>query len=201
MKSIEVKGSLREEVGTKSTNKARKEDMIPCALYGQGRNINFQVHELAVKDLVYTANAYIVELAIDGNTYKAAMQEIQFHPVTDKILHIDFFEIAEDKPVIMRIPVRFEGVPVGVLKGGKLVKRKRYLKVRALAKDLPDTITIDISKLAIGKTIKISEVVRENLEMLDAGEDVIVMVKTARGAKAEEGEEEGEGEEAEAATE
>ena len=95
MKSIEVKGSLREDVGKKSTQKARKEGMIPCALYGQGRNVNFQVHELAVKDLVYTANAYIVNLDINGTTYQAAMQEIQFHPVTDNILHIDFFEIDE----------------------------------------------------------------------------------------------------------
>ncbi|MFO7940544.1 MAG: 50S ribosomal protein L25/general stress protein Ctc [Bacteroidales bacterium] len=197
MKSIEVKGSLREEVGKNSTKKARKEEMIPCALYGQGRNINFQVHELAVKDLVYTANAYIVELVIEGTTYQAAMQEIQFHPVTDKVLHIDFFEIAEGKSVVMRVPVQFEGVPAGVLKGGKLVKRKRYLKVRGLVKDLPDTITIDVTKLTIGKTIKISEVVRENLEMLDAAEDVIVMVKTARGVKAEAEEEEG----GEAATE
>lgn len=196
MKSIVVKGRLREEVGKKNSKQLRENKSVPCVMYGQGENIHFEIAEVDFKDIVYTPNSYIVELDLDGKKYKSVIRDLQFHPVNDNILHADFFQINEKEPVWVKLPVRFEGSPVGVLNGGRLVKKMRKLNVKALLKDLPDDVTIDISDLGIGQSINIRELDFDNIEILEPGNSVVVLVKSARGILTdEEEEEEEEGEE------
>ena len=148
MKSITIKGSQREGVGKVATKGLRNAGKVPCVLYGGEKPLHFSADELAFKELVYTPNAYttVIELE-DGTTYEAVMQDIQFHPVTDSILHVDFYQLFKDKPVTMNIPVRLLGNSPGVRNGGRLLFRKRKLSVKALPDLLPDEITVDISKL------------------------------------------------------
>lgn len=199
MKSIEVKGSLRESVGKATSKNLRKQDQIPCVLYGNGENIHFHTHEFSFKEIVFSPNAYLVNLNIEGKTYNAVLRDIQYHPVSDKIIHADFFQVKEDQAVWMKIPVVLEGAAIGVLNGGRLVQKMRKVKVKALPSVLPDEIKVDISKLAIGKSIKIGDLKFDGLEFLEAENGVVVLIKTARAAAltVEGGEEGAEGETAE----
>lgn len=202
MKSIELKGSLREVVGKKTSKNLRRVDQIPCVIYGNGENIHFHTHERSFKELVYTPNAYQVNIDIDGKVYQTVLRDIQFHPVSDKIIHVDFFQIHEKEPVWIKMPVVVTGSSIGVLNGGRLVQKMRKVKVKGLVSVLPDEITIDISKLAIGNSIKIADLKFEGLEFLEPKNGVVVLVKSARAAvlAAGETEEGGEGTEG-AATE
>ena len=184
MKTIEVKGSLRQELGKTTSKNLRKQEQVPCELYGKGENVHFHVHETAFKQLVFSPNAYLVNLDIDGKNYQAVMRDVQFHPVSDKILHADFYQIDEKSEVWMKIPVRLEGSAVGVLQGGKLVQKLRKVRVKALPNNLPDEIVVDINKLGLGKSIKIGEINIDGLKFLEPDNAVIVVVKTARGAQA-----------------
>ncbi len=200
MKSIEVKGSLREKVGKSTSKNLRRQDQIPCVLYGNGENVHFHTHENSFKEIVYTPNAYLAKIDIDGKNYQAVLRDIQFHPVSDKIIHADFFQVEDKTPVWMRIPVVLEGSAIGVLNGGRLVQKMRKVRVKAIPGNLPDDIKIDITDLAIGQSIKIANLAIEGLEFLEPDNAVLVIVKTARAAvlaEDEEGEkgEEGEGEE------
>src|SRR6056297_2703402 len=142
MKSIDIKGSLREEVGKKSTKQLRKKGHVPCILYRDGEVTHFEAEEIIFKDLVYSPDVYLVNLDLDGEKYQAVMQDIHFHPVTDNIQHIDFYRVVEKHPFWMRIPVRFNGQPAGVQEGGKLIIKKRKVIIKALPKDMPDEINL-----------------------------------------------------------
>jgi large subunit ribosomal protein L25 len=184
MKTIDIKGSFREEVGKKSTKQLRKKGHVPCILYRKGEVKHFEAEEKAFKDLVYSPDVYLVNLDIDGEQYQAVMQDIHFHPVTDNIMHIDFYQVIEKHPFWMRIPVRFNGQPQGVQDGGKLIIKKRKVIIKALPKHMPDEINLDITELGIGDSIRLADLGYENLEMLDDPNSVLVLVKSPRGGSA-----------------
>ncbi len=180
MKSISISGSVRQNVGKRDAKELRYEGKVPCVLYGGKEQVHFSVFEADLKHLVYTPEVYFVDLTIDGKKYRATMQDIQFHPLTDLINHIDFLEIDENKPVTMLVPVKFAGSSPGVKMGGKLVHKIKKLKVRGLPKDMTDNIVINIDNLELGKMIRVSEVQVENLTILDAKSNSIVSVETSR---------------------
>lgn len=180
MKTVKISVQEREKLGKKETKSLRKEDMVPCVLYGGKENFHFYAHENLFKKVVYTPNVYIIELASKAGTHKAIMQEIQFHPVTDKLLHIDFVEVFDDRPVVVNIPIELTGISIGVKEGGKLRQKRRYLKVKGLPNDLPDSLIVDISKVNIGEVIKIGDLDYKNLEILDPQRSMVVSVVSAR---------------------
>lgn len=200
MQAITIKGSERESVGKLSTKALRNAEKVPCVLYGGEKPIHFSADEISFKGLVYTSNAHTVVIELEGHQpYEAVLQDIQFHPVTDRILHIDFFQLFEDKAVSMNIPVRLEGNSPGVRNGGRLLFRKRKLTVRALPANLPDAIMVDISKLRIGGTISVGDVKTEEYTFLHPDNTSIVQVKASRNAVADDEDEEEGAEAAEAA--
>jgi len=181
MQSITIKGSERESVGKKSTKALRNAGKVPCVIYGGDQPVHFEADEFAFKNLVYTPNAYtaVIDLGEKGKV-KAVMQDIQFHPVTDAILHVDFYQLFEDKPVTMRIPVRLEGNSPGVRNGGRLLFRRRKLTIKALPENLPDFFNVDISKLKIGGNITVAELMNEKFTILHPESNVVVQVKASR---------------------
>lgn len=181
MKALTISGSLRENVGKKDAKMHRKEAKVPCVLYGGKDQVHFVATEKDFKKLIFTPEIFIVNLQISGKEYNAILQDIQYHPVTDSILHIDFMEIFDDKPVIISVPVNFTGVAPGVLKGGKLIRKIRKLKIKALPQYLPDDIQVDISELNIAGTIKVGDLVRENIQFLDPLSSVVVTIVSTRG--------------------
>ncbi len=200
MKVIEIKVKTRKETGKKATKELRKSKYIPCVIYGGEKNEHFYAELSDFRALVYTPNSYIVNLDIEGTKKQAIMQDIQFHPVSDDILHIDFLEVNEENKITIGIPVKLEGFPVGVQSGGVLNLLKRRLKIKALMKNLPDILNIDVTELELGKSIKIAELDFENIDLLDPKDSVVCSVKLTRVAKGmEEAKEEGvvEGEEGE----
>jgi len=182
MKSIEIKGTLRKEVGKKSSRDLRKEGRVPCVLYGGENVIHFSVEGKAMKNLVYTPNSYIVNIGIDKKKYEGIMKSIQFHAVTDEIEHIDFLQIAADKKIIISVPVKLNGSSEGVKQGGKLALKLRSLKAKGYAKDFPDTLDIDVTELSLGKSIKVGELTFDKLELLDPKNAVVTTVKLTRSA-------------------
>lgn len=183
MKSIELKGTIRETVGKNSSKVLRANETIPCVLYGGKDSVHFSVMESDLKPIIYTPNVYLVALEIDGKKYTAKIQDLQFHPVSDKILHIDFFEVSEDKKIIIEIPVRVSGNSVGVKEGGKLVQDLRKLKVKSLVSELPDDITIDITDLGLGKSIRVAELTHDKVEFLNFKNSPVVSIKMTRAAR------------------
>ncbi len=194
MKTIEIKGSLRTELGKKSSKQIRKQEGVPCVIYAKENNIHFHAPELSFKNLIYTHEAHLVDLNLDNKVYKAVLQDIQFHPVSDRIIHADFVQIFEDKPVIISVPVSVHGDSVGVIAGGKLSIKKRTLKIKGLPKDLPENIPVDITDLKIHDNVKVGDLFMENIEFLDIKKTVVVTIATSRVAVKTEGEGEGEGE-------
>lgn len=193
MKSITIKGSKRESVGKAATKALRNAEKVPCVLYGGDKPLHFSADEISFKNLVYTPNVYTATIELEGTKYHAILQDIQFHPVTDKILHVDFYQLFDDKMVTMNIPVRLVGNSPGVLNGGSLRFPMRKLHVRALPADLPDFINADISKLKIGSKLYVTELENEKFTILHPENTVVVQVRTARSAvltEEEEGEEE-----------
>lgn len=188
MKSIEIKGTARP-IATRSSEQAkalkaiRKNNGVPCVLYGGGENIHFTVPVEGLRNLVYTPHIYVVDLIIDGKKYNAIMKDIQFHPVKDNILHVDFYQIDESKPIIMEVPVQMEGLAEGVKAGGKLALQIRKLKVKALYNVIPERLVINVSHLGLGKTIKVGELHYEGLELMNAKEAVVCAVKLTRAAR------------------
>ena len=205
MKSITISGSKRESVGKKATKALRNAGKVPCVLYGGDKPLHFSADEPAFKNLVYTPNAHTAVIEIEGGKkFDAVLQDIQFHPVTDAILHIDFYQLFADKEVTMDIPVQLVGNSPGVRNGGRLLFRKRKLTIKALPANLPDFFDIDISKLRIGGNIAVSTLLKDEFSILHPDNTVVVQVKAARNAivedeEGEEGEEGAEG--AEASTE
>jgi large subunit ribosomal protein L25 len=183
MKTIEIKGSFRTELGKKSSKLVRKAGSVPCVIYGKEKNIHFQATELSFKNLVYTPNAHLVKLSIDNKEFKVVLKDMQFHPVNDKILHADFVEIFDDKPVVIGIPIKVSGDSVGVLAGGKLSIKKRSLKVKGLPKDLPEFLPIDITDLKIHESVKVGDLSFEKVELLDAKILMVLSIATSRVAQ------------------
>jgi large subunit ribosomal protein L25 len=183
MKTIELKGVGRKSLTKAAVKQLRNNAEVPCVLYGEkGENVHFAVTERDLKDLVYTPNAYLVRLDIDGNQYIAVMREIQFHPVTDRILHIDFYPVQEDRPVAIDVPVVIFGNSEGVRQGGKLRLVNRRLKVSALPKYLPDSLNVDITNLALGKNIVVGDLKFDNINILNPKVTIICSVKMTRAA-------------------
>ncbi len=180
MKSLAITGTRRAAQSKAESKQLRAEGKIPCVLYGGADQLHFSTPALPLKSLVYSPNVYIVELDIDGNQRKAVMREIQFHPVTDRLLHIDFLELRDDKKVTINIPVRLKGSAVGVRAGGQLLNKMRNLKVAALPAHLPDEFEIVIDELQIGDAIRVRDMKLDNVEFLDIPSNTIVAVKTAR---------------------
>ena len=180
MKTIEIKALPREHFVKKSTNSLRAENNVPCVMYREKGNLHFYAHENAFRGLVYTPDVYLVNLEVAGETYKAVMKEIQFHPVSDKLQHIDFMQVSEDKPVTIDIPLKITGESSGVKAGGKLRVKRRNLKVMGLTKYIPDHLTIDITGLGIGQSVKIGDLNYENLDIIDNKRAMIVSVEVSR---------------------
>ena len=184
MKAVEIKGSLRTSLGKKDAKKLRVEGKVPCVLYGGEEPIHFQADASVFRKVVYTPNVYLINLNIDGTIYNAILQDIQFHPVAEQILHIDFLQISDDKPVKIEVPVKVEGYAKGMRSGGKMKLILRRLKVKGLVKDIPDTISVDISDLELGQSVKVNEVKVENLELLNSKSIPVVSVMITRAARA-----------------
>ena len=200
MKSITINGSKREHVGKVATKALRNAGKVPCVIYGGESPVHFSAEELAFSKLVYTADAHTVVVVLeDGAKIDAVMQDIQFHPVSDKILHVDFFQLHPGKEINMIIPVKIEGTAPGVKdQGGLLSRNKRKLTVRAIPKNLPDFLTADISKLKLNDSITVADLSEETFKILHPDSQVVCQVKMSRASMSiDEGEEEEEGEEGE----
>lgn len=188
MKSIEIKGTART-IAEHSSEQARalkairKNKGVPCVLYGGKENVHFTVSNDMLRNLVYTPDIYVVNLSIDGKVVKAIMKDIQFHPVKDSILHVDFLEIIDNKPIVIEVPVKLEGQAEGAKAGGKLTLQTRKLKVRAMYDKIPESLTVSVSHLGLGKSIKVGELSFEGLELLNAKEAVVCVVKLTRAAR------------------
>jgi len=195
MKSITINGSKRESVGKVATKALRNAGKVPCVLYGGDKAIHFSAEEIAFSNLVYTPNVYTATIALEnGEKYKAILQDIQFHPVSDKILHIDFYQLFDDKEVTLGIPVKLLGNAPGVVNGGVLRFPNRTLKIRALPENLPDFMNADISTLEIGDKIYITELDKGDFTILHPDNTVVAQVRIARAAMdVEEDEEDEEG--------
>ena len=193
MKSVSIKGIARVDLGKKFAKQLRTEENIPCVIYG-GNNepIHFYAHSNEFRKIVYTPDVYLIDIVIGDEKYRAIMGDIQFHPVTDKILHIDFLRAFDDQNVKINIPVNITGNSIGVRNGGRLAINMRRLLVEALPENLPEAIEVDISNLKIGTSIRVSEITIDQVAFLNNNDDVVVAVKTARAAILEEEEDLGE---------
>ena len=184
MKSFELKGTFRTEVGKKSTNELRKNNGIPCVLYGIEKEAKaFAVTTDAVRKLVYTPDIHVVNLTIDGQECTAVLKDIQFHPVKDTILHMDFLQIVADKPIVMEVPTVLTGLAAGVKLGGKLQQAIRKIKVKAVYANIPEKLTIDVTELALGKSIKVGELSFEGLELVTPAQTVVCSVAATRASR------------------
>lgn len=188
MKAVSVSGSLRENVGKKDARALRAKSLVPCVVYGGEKQHHIYVDEKQFKNLIYTPETNYAELSFGDIKTKAIIKESQFHPVTEKILHVDFLEITEDKAITVGIPVQITGKSPGVIRGGKLVKRYRKMKVNGFYTDIPDFITVDISKLEIGDSVYVEDVVVKNYTILENPSNVVVAVMATRNVESEEGE-------------
>ncbi len=182
MKSITIKGSERESVGKAATRTARNAGMVPCVLYGGDQPVHFTAEEIAFKNLVYTPNVHTVVIDLAGKTYDAILQDIQFHPVSDKILHIDFYQLDATKEITMDVPVKITGTSPGVLGGGVLRLNQRKLKVRALPANLPDFVEADITELEMGNKLYVTKLETNNFKLLNPDNTVVAQVRISRAA-------------------
>jgi len=180
MKTIEINGLFRKELGKKETKKIRKEGNVPCVIYDKEKNIHFHAHENSFKNLVFTHEAHLVKLNIEGEEINAVLKDMQFHPVTDKILHADFVQIFENKPIIIDVPVTVTGDAEGVKAGGKLIVKRRHLKVKGFAADLPEELVVDVTELKIHHSIKVGELSYNKIELIDPKITTVVSVATSR---------------------
>ena len=190
MKEINVKGTARAAFGKKAAHEIRKANAVPCNLYGEAKDENgapvalpFTVTNDELRNLIYSPDIYAVNLNIDGKECKAILKEIQFHPVKDNVLHVDFYEITDTKPIVMEVPIKLNGLAEGVKAGGRLAASVRKLKVKAVYTNIPERLNIDVTSLGLGKTIKVGELHFESLELVTSKEVVVCQVKMTRGAR------------------
>ncbi len=182
MKTAQLSGSARTNVGKKDAKALRNAELVPCVLYGTGEQTHFSVKKNDIEKIVFSPEVYQVALDIDGKKAHAIVRELQQHPVKDTIHHVDFLEVTDAKPIRIGLPIRLTGKSPGVMAGGRLMQVFRKLTVLGLAKDLPDAITLDISKLKIGKSFRIKDITIPGVKVLDPANAVVVSVKMARGA-------------------
>ena len=191
MKQISINGTARTELGKKATKEIRKNGNVPCVIYGEKKDengapvaIHFTVNEKEINKLIYTPHIYLVDINIDGVDHKAVLKEVQFHPVKDNVLHVDFYEVHAEKPIVMGVPVQAQGLAAGVRAGGRLMMMVRKLNVRALYDQIPEKLFVDVTALQLGKTIKAGDLHYEGLEMVTAKEVIVCAVKMTRAAAA-----------------
>ena len=189
MKTLAINVKERQNVGKTNTRALRNQGNVPCVLYGGEKQVTFYAHENDFRKLVYTPDTFLVELSIDGTVTKAIMQDIQFHPVTDKILHIDFLEVFDNKEITVSIPVNLNGTSIGVKNGGNLMFRRSKIITKGLVANLPNSIELNIEHLNIGMFTYIKDITIEGCELVAPGNSVVVGVKTARAVVEEEVEE------------
>ena len=180
MKIVSMSGSLRENVGKKDAKALRREDKVPCVMYGKDEQKMFSVPQTAFHPVIFTPDACFIEIELNGTKHLTMLKDIQYHPVTEIVYHADFYELSDDKPVVMSIPVYTTGSSKGVMKGGKLVTKIKRLKVKALPKDMPNKIVLDVTDLDVLQGIKVQEVPTNNFELLDVKSSVVVTVKSTR---------------------
>ena len=190
MKKAQLSGSVRANVGKKDAKAVRNAGRVPCVLYGTGEQVHFSVRSVDMEKIIFSPDVYQIEIDLDGTKKMAIIQDKQMHPVTDKPRHIDFLELDEKKPVKVSLPVRITGSAIGVMNGGKLRVPNRMLRVLGLPANLPEAISLDVTDLRIGQSVRVSGLELDNVTMLEPAEAVVVGVKMARGAS-EESEEEG----------
>ena len=190
MKEISLNGQARTDLGKKASRELRREGMVPCVIYGVEKNENgapkaqsFIVSQKELAKLLYTPNVYIVNLNLDGKEVKAILKDLQTDFITDRPVHVDFYQITEEKPIVMEIPVKLNGLAAGVRAGGKLASSVRKLKVKSLYKNFPDTLDVDVTELGLGKSIKVSELSFENLDIVTPKEVVVCSVRMTRAAR------------------
>lgn len=180
MKKIEIVGYQRANLGRTESQAIRAEGNIPCVLYGGQEQVHFFAPTILFRDLLYTPNVYEVTLNIEGTEYRAVLQEAQFHPVSDILLHVDFLQVADDKPIKLAVPVRLVGTAPGVQKGGKLVTRVRKLRVKGTIANIPDFIDVDVSNLDLGKSVRVGQIPVHNIEMLEEASNPVASIEIPR---------------------
>ncbi len=184
MKTFELKGTLRDGLGKKATKSVRSSEAVPCVLYGTGEeNIHFQATHSDLRKLIYSPEVFVIDLDVEGKKSKAILKALQFHPVSDKVLHLDFLAVTEDKPVAFELPVKLSGLAEGVRAGGKLSLEMRKLKVKGLYTDMPEFINVDVTSLGLGKSIQVGAISVDKLEILNAKNAVVCQVKLTRAAR------------------
>ncbi len=193
MKKLKISGSPRENVGTKESKILRREGNIPAVLYGGDKVTHLFVDKKEIGKAIFTPDVFELVISIDGAEQSAIIKEVQFHPVTDEILHIDFMQMTPGKAIKVKLPVRITGTAPGVLNGGKMMIHFRKIDVKATPENLPEFITVDISKLRIGMAVRVKELVTDELEILNDHQAVVVQVRNARGAAQDEADEEEDG--------
>lgn len=186
MKSITIDGQLRTESGKKSTRQLRSQKMVPGVIYGGSQEVNFSAPATAFKDIVYTSEFILANINIAGKAYRCILKDLQFHKVTDQLLHVDFLELVEDKKVIATLPLHFTGTPVGVKAGGKLVLKMKAVKVKTLPKYLKEHIEVNIDKLELNENIRVQDIPADNMEILNSPRIPIASVTMTRQLKQEE---------------
>lgn len=189
MKQISIKGTVRTDLGKKAAKAIRNSGNIPCVIYGEKRGenglpeaIHFTVNEKEINKLIYTPHIYLVDINIDGVDHKAILKEAQFHPVKDNVLHVDFYEVHAEKPIVMGVPIAPQGLADGVRAGGRLITMVRKLNVKALYSAIPEKLNIDVTKLQLGKSIKVGDLSFEGLELVTPKEVIVCTVKMTRAA-------------------
>ena len=185
MKHFNLSATVRkaDQLGKKATKAIRREALVPVVLYGGSETHHLVVKADDINKLIYTPEIHLIELDVEGKQYKAILKDVQFHPVSDKTLHADLYEVSEEKPIVMNVPVILDGHAVGVRAGGKLVREKRNLRVRAVYDKIPENLVIDVTNLKLGKTIQVHELSFEGLELVDAPQAVVCGVKQTRAAR------------------
>ncbi|GJH40718.1 50S ribosomal protein L25 [Capnocytophaga sp. HP1101] len=182
MKSITIKGSQRESVGKAASKALRNAGQVPCVLYGGDNVLHFSAPELAFKNIVYTPNVYTAAIELNGKTYNAILQDIQFDPVSDKIIHIDFYQLHKDKEITIEVPIQIEGTSPGIMAGGTLRIVNRKLKVKALPDNLPDFVPVDISGLEMGNKLYVTKLAQDNYKIMHPDNTVVCQIRVSRAA-------------------
>ncbi|RFZ95408.1 50S ribosomal protein L25/general stress protein Ctc [Mucilaginibacter conchicola] len=180
MKSIAISGSPRENVGKRDAKELRYQGLVPAVLYGGATQTHFAVSAADLRAVIYTPVVHFIDIEVAGKKTQAIIKDAQFHPLTEQLLHIDFLQLDENKPVTIEIPVKLTGTSPGVKVGGKLVQKLRKLRVKALPKDHLDNIEVSIESLEVGKSVRVSDIKVDNLTITNAQEDTIVSVTTSR---------------------
>lgn len=180
MKTVSLSGSLRENVGKKDAKAQRVAGKVPCVIYGGNEQIHFSTDVVNFKPILYTPSSFLINITVDGKEYLTVLQDLQSHPVSDNILHVDFLQLDPQKPVIISVPIKVTGTSPGVLRGGKLVKKFRKLKVKALIQNLPDEVEVSIANLDLNQAVKVGDLKMDNVEFLDIKNAVIVTVQSTR---------------------